>query len=89
MSRRHHQEDRRQYVKGVGRYAWMRGRDLVYVQVTHELPSRPRSLVGEVYRALVSRGYAGSSPELGASWRALFGPLSDAVPRRRHRRAVS
>ena len=87
-----HQADRGQYSSDLDRYALMRAAGIPYVQVTKEKLDRPRSLVGEVYRALLAAGYTGPPPVLGETWRQLFLPLSIAVGPRRSRiagRAVS
>lgn len=75
----HHQQDRQQYVTDIGRYAWMRGRGVPYVQVTHEKLRHPRSLAGDVFATLVAQGYDGPPPQFGERWLSLFGRLSDAV----------
>jgi hypothetical protein len=88
----HHQEDRAQYVADLERYALMRAAGVPYLQVTKEKLRRPKTLVGEVYRALVARGYPGPPPEFGEDWRPLFLPVSAMVGPRRDRiagRAVS
>lgn len=89
----HHQQDRGQYVADLDRYALFRAADIAYVQVTHEKLNHAKTLVGEVYRALLARGYDGPPPEFGERWRMLFIRVSDAVgPRRdrlRRRPAVS
>lgn len=72
----HHQQDRGQYVSDIGRYAVMRRRDFGYVQVTKEKLSRPRTLVGEVHRELISRGYDGPPPAFGHEWVTLFQRIS-------------
>jgi hypothetical protein len=79
----HHQRDRSQYLRDIGRYAWMRESELAYVQVTHELLQRPRSMIVGVYRVLVARGYTGPAPDFGERWRSLFMRLSDLVEARR------
>jgi len=88
----HHQEDRGQYVADLDRYALMRHARVPYLQVTREKLDRPRTLVGDVYRALLSCGYTGPPPTFGESWRQLFLAVSVAVGPRRDRiagRAVS
>jgi hypothetical protein len=88
----HHQEDREQYNADLDRYALLRGADVPYVQVTKEKLHRPKTLVGEIYRALLARGYDGPPPLFGEHWRQLFLPISAAVGPRRDRiagRAVS
>lgn len=75
----HHQEQRAQYVSDIDRYAVLRTADLAYVQVTKEKLRHARTLVGEVFRVLVSRGYDGPPPELGEHWRSLFLPLRAVV----------
>ncbi len=87
-----HQQDRVQYTSDLDRYALMRGAGVPYVQVTKEKLERPKTLVGEVYRALLARGYTGPPPTFGEHWRQLFLPVSIAVGPRRDRiagRAVS
>ena len=74
-----HQEDRGQYVHDIGRYAWMRGHHVPYVQVTREKLRRPRSVVGEAYAALVALGYDGPPPAFGDRWLTLFGTISAAL----------
>lgn len=80
-----HQEDREQYSSDLDRYALMRSAGVTYVQVTKEKLSRPKTLVGEVYRVLVERGYSGPPPAFGDRWHQLFLPLSVAVGPRRAR----
>lgn len=74
-----HQDDRRQYVSDIDRYALFRAHDVAYVQVTREKLERPRTVVGEVFRALLSRGYAGPVPEFRERSGLLFLPVSVAV----------
>ena len=83
----HHQEDRAQYVADLDRYALMRNADVTYVQATHEKLAHARTLVGEVFRALVAQGYAGAPPVFGERWRLLFARVSVAVGPRRDRAA--
>jgi hypothetical protein len=85
-----HQDDRSQYVSDIDRYAVFRAHQVAYVQVTREKLDRARTLVGEVFRALVAQGYSGPAPEFGERWRLLFLPVSVAVgPRRRWGSEVS
>ena len=81
----HHQQDRAQYNLDLGRYAWMRRRDVGYVQSTHEKLRHPRTLVGEVFVELRSRGYDGPPPSFGDRWLALFAKISTVLGPR-HRR---
>jgi len=81
----HHQEDRSQYNADIDRYALMRAAGHEYVQVTKERLHRPKTLVGEVYRALLRGGYAGPPPTFGQSWQLLFAKVSTAVGPRRDR----
>ncbi len=89
----HHQQDREQYGSDIDRYAILRAEDIAYVQATKEKLAKPRTLVGEVYRMLVARGYDGPPPRFDAEWRQLFMRLSDVVGepdgRVRAQRAVS
>lgn len=79
-----HQEDRAEYNKDIDRYAIYRRRDISYIQVTKERLDHAKTLVGEVYRELVRRGYDGPAPAFGDQWRLLFSRCSVAVgPKRR------
>lgn len=81
-----HQEDRDQYNSDIDRYALLRDASAGYgyVQVTHEKLRHARTLVGEVFRALVRRGYDGPPPTFDGLWPLLFSRLSTAVgPRER------
>ena len=80
-----HQEDRDQYASDLDRYALMRSAGIPYVQVTKEKLEHAKTLVGEVYRALLRCGYAGNPPTFGEHWRQLFLPISIAVGPRRDR----
>ena len=80
-----HQEDRGQYVADIERYGLFRDHHVPYVQVTREILGRPRTLVGTVYRKLVSLGYVGPVPEFGERWESLFRPVRDLLPPRRSR----
>lgn len=85
-----HQVDRDQYVSDIDRYALYRRHDVHYVQVTHELTRRPRTLVRRVYDELRAGGYDGPGPDFGPAWESLFARLAHVVPRRRRPlRAVS
>lgn len=81
----HHQEDRNQYTRDLDRYALLRGAGVPYVQVTKEKLARPKTLVGEVYRALLALGYSGPPPAFGEQWRQLFLSVTVAVGPRRDR----
>jgi hypothetical protein len=81
----HHQEDRGQYLGDLDRYAMMRAAGISYVQVTRERLVHARTFVGDVFRALLSRGYDGPPPVFEDRWRLLFLPLSVAVGPRRGR----
>jgi hypothetical protein len=81
----HHQEDRGQYVADIERYGLFRDHGVPYVQVTREILARPRTLVGTVYRKLVSLGYAGPPPEFGERWHCLYRPVRELLPPRRTR----
>ena len=70
----HHQEDREQYNRDLGRYAWMRRHDVGYVQSTHEKLRHPRTLVGEVFVEL-------RRPRVRRSAAELRRPLAAAVQR--------
>lgn len=74
-----HQEDRVQYSSDLDRYALLRTHAVPYVQVTREKLTMARTLVGEVFRVLVSRGYDGPPPAFGDRWRSLFRPVRDVI----------
>lgn len=80
-----HQEERVVYVADLDRYQLFRRHDVGYVQVTKERLRQPKILVGTVHKELVSRGYAGPPPEVGASFAVLWARLSDVVGPRRER----
>jgi very-short-patch-repair endonuclease len=81
----HHQEDRVQYLADIERFSLLRDHDVPYLQVTRESLARPRTLVGTVYRRLLSLGYVGPPPELGVAWRSLCRPVRELLPPRRTR----
>jgi hypothetical protein len=81
----HHQEDRGQYVADLDRYGLLRDADVRYIQVTREKVAHAQTLVGEVYRALITGGYDGPPPAFRDTWRQLFLPVSTAVGPRRSR----
>ena len=82
-----HQEDRRQYLGDLDRYAAYRCHGVPYVQVTKERVQHPQTLCGVIYRELVGAGYEGPPPVFGERWSMLFGSVSNAVgpPERRSR----
>ncbi|MBB6628061.1 hypothetical protein H5V45_12100 [Nocardioides sp. KIGAM211] len=80
----HHQDDRAQYLQDLGRYALLRSADIPYVQVTREKLDHRKTLVGEVFRALVDAGYDGPPPSFGSQWELLFARVSTALGPRRH-----
>jgi hypothetical protein len=82
----HHQTDRAQYVRDIGRHSMLREHGQSYVLITKELTRTPRHAVGAVYRALVARGYTGPPPQFGDRWHSLFTPLADRITRRRRGR---
>ena len=75
----HHQEDRAQYATDIARYAAIRRASLDYVQVTKEKLRRPRTLVLEVHRRMLERGYDGPPPVFAERWRLLFASTTVAV----------
>ena len=85
----HHQEERTQYVSDLGRYAVMRRHDIRYVQVTHEKLRHARTLVGEVYRELLDRGYDGPPPSFRGAWEQLHVRIHDILASERVRRVGS
>lgn len=74
-----HQADRAQYLTDIERYRALRAAAVLYVQVTKEKLGKPRSMVTEVYQALVESGYEGPAPVFGDRWNSLFGTISAIV----------
>lgn len=64
--------------RDIGRYAWMRSRDIAYLQFTAAMRAQPRALVLSAHALLVERGYRGQAPEFGPVWHLLF----DRCPRK-------
>lgn len=85
----HHQQDRDQYTFDIDRYAVMRRHDVGYVQVTAEKLRHARTLVGEVYRELLARGYDGSPPRFDGPWQLAFARIHDILESERVRRRPS
>jgi hypothetical protein len=81
----HHQEEREQYVSDLDRYAVLRRHHVGYVQVTHEKLRRARTLVGEVYRELLDRGYDGPPPSFRGRWELLHARIHDILASERIR----
>jgi hypothetical protein len=80
-----HQLDRAQYLRDIDRYARVREADHAYVQVTRERLGTPRTLVGEVFRALSRQGYDGPPPRFDERWPMLFMPVSRLLGPRKDR----
>ncbi len=78
-----HQLERVQYTEDIDRYARFRAAGIAYVQVTAERLANPRLVVGDVYRTLVTNGYDGPPPELGARWSTLFSRVTRTLGSRR------
>jgi len=57
----------------------IRRHDFGYVQVTKEKLRYARTLVGEVFRELVSRGYDGPPPRFDGQWLLLFARVHDVL----------
>lgn len=78
---RQHAEDVRQFNRDIVRYAGFRRHGLEYLQITHEMRTRPRSLVMRVHARMVELGYDGRAPVFGPRWEQLFAPVrTGAVP---------
>ncbi len=73
-----HFTDPEQVRRDIGRYAWMRARDVAYLQVTSGMRAQPHALVIAAHRLLVDRGYRGPAPAFGPTWNLLF----ERAPRR-------
>lgn len=74
-----HQDDRKQYLSDLDRYAILRRHDVGYVQVTKEKLRHARTLVGEVFQELVNRGYDGPPPRFDGQWQLLFERIHDIL----------
>ena len=76
----HHQDDRRQYVSDLDRYAVLRRNGVHYDQVTRESIGRPAGAVRLVHRELVRAGYDGPSPVFAhPRWNSLFVRVHDLL----------
>lgn len=73
---RQHAESREQFAKDITRYAGFRDESVAYLQITNEMLSRPRDMVGRVHGMLVERGYEGPPPVFADRWASLFRPIS-------------
>jgi hypothetical protein len=77
---RQHAESVRQFNRDIERYAAFRRHGIEYLQITHEMRTRPRALVTRVHARMVELGYAGPAPVFGRRWDELFSPIvSEAV----------
>lgn len=79
---RQHLQSLEQWNRDIDRYAGLRMDHWRYVQVTTEKLARPKSVVAEVYEALVQGGFNGPAPTFGRRWNSLFEPVSRVLPRR-------
>lgn len=73
---RQHAESPLQFGKDITRYAGFREQSVAYLQVTHEMLTRPRQLVQRIHAMLVHRGYDGPAPSFGPRWASLFAPIA-------------
>jgi hypothetical protein len=69
---RQHAFDAHQFEGDIDRYAGFRRDGWEYAQVTRRKLSHPRSMVHEIHRLLVLRGYDGPPPSFDRRWRSLF-----------------
>lgn len=72
----HHFTDAQQLKRDIWRYAELRGADVEYIQVTHEMLAQPRAFVLHVERTLRRRGYVGPPPVFGDRWASLVRPVA-------------
>lgn len=69
---RQHAFDDHQFEGDIDRYAGFRKDGWEYLQVTKRKLRHPRSLVLEVHRLLLARGYDGPPPQFDRRWQSLF-----------------
>lgn len=69
---RQHAMDPAQFASDIDRYARWRADGWEYLQVIKSRLDSPRSLVRQVHRVLIDRGYDGPAPVFGARWDRLF-----------------
>ena len=81
----HHQVERSQYLRDIGRYGDLREMGVEYVQITKELARTPIRMVMAVHTMLVRCGYDGPPPDFGAVWRQLDEPIPASIPGPVHR----
>lgn len=72
---RQHAEDVRQFNRDIERYASFRRNGVEYLQITHEMRKRPRSMVMRVHARMVELGFDGRAPVFGRLWDELFAPI--------------
>lgn len=80
---RQHAESTAQFRRDIDRYAGFRRHGVEYLQITHEMKEKPRTMVMRVYSRMVELGYRGSEPVFGRRWESLFEPPGRAVRRSR------
>ncbi|MFC5675950.1 hypothetical protein ACFPQ8_00990, partial [Aeromicrobium endophyticum] len=68
---RQHAESREQFARDIARYAGFRDEGVAYLQITNQMLSRPRAMVGRVYGLLAERGYDGPPPVFADRWQSL------------------
>jgi len=73
---RQHAETAEQFARDIERYAGFRDEAVAYLQITNRMLARPRTLMRQVHRMLVARGYDGPPPVFADRWNSLF----QAVP---------
>jgi hypothetical protein len=78
---RQHAESVRQFNRDIERYAGFRRHGIEYLQITHEMRSRPRALVTRVHARMVELGYVGPAPVFGRRWDELFSPIPGGAVR--------
>ncbi|KAA1379822.1 hypothetical protein [Aeromicrobium fastidiosum] len=72
---RQHAESIVQFNRDIQRYATFRRHGVEYLQVTHEMRTRPRTLVSRIHTRMVELGYDGPAPVFGRRWDELHAPI--------------
>lgn len=78
---RQHAESIAQFNRDIERYAGFRRHGVEYLQITHEMRTRPRTLVTRVHARMLELGYVGPAPVFGRRWDALFAPVPTGAVR--------
>lgn len=69
---RQHAENISQFNRDIGRYAAFRRHGIEYLQITHEMTTKPKTMVARIHSRMVELGYRGPAPDFGPRYDSLF-----------------